>query len=100
MTKIFFERSGGFMGRTVNFEVDLDDLPKDMANTWYDLLDEADFFDLPENLTGKNIPDGFTYHIKVEGKKGEHSVRCGDTSVPDDLRPLLDELSKQARMQR
>lgn len=88
------------MGRTVRFDVDLDDLSEELANTWYELLDEVDFFELPEDLKSKDIPDGFTYQITVDSKKGKHSVRCGDASLPDDLRPLLDELSKQARMKR
>lgn len=88
------------MGRTVRFDVNLDDLSEELANTWHELLDEADFFELPENLKSKDIPDGFTYHITVESTKIKHSVRCSDDTVPEDLRPLLDELSKQARIKR
>ena len=57
------------MGRTVRFDVNLDDLSEELANTWHELLDEADFFELPENLKSKDIPDGFTYHITVESTK-------------------------------
>ena len=31
MTKILFERTGGFMGRKVSVTIDLDDLPKEQA---------------------------------------------------------------------
>ena len=100
MTKIYFERSGGFMGRKVSLDIDMDDLSDEQAERLGDLLDEADFFELPSDLTGKNIPDAFTYLISVEFKEKQHSVRVSDTTAPKELVPLLEELSRQARMQR
>jgi hypothetical protein len=100
MTKIFFERTGGFMGRKVSTTIDLDDLPDKQAEFLGELLDEADFFELPADLTKPAVPDAFTYNITVSSEERQHSVRCSDTTAPDDLRPLLEELSKQARMQR
>lgn len=100
MTKIFFERTGGFMGRKVSASIDLDNLPDEQAKLLDELLDEADFFDLPADLTKPTMPDAFTYNITVSTNKGKHTVRCSDSTAPDDLRPLLDELSRQARMQR
>ena len=100
MTKIFFERSGGFMGRTVNATIDLDNLPDDLAEALEELLDEADFFELPADLTRPPMPDAFTYTITVSKESRQHSVRVSDATAPDDLRPLLEELNKQARMQR
>lgn len=100
MTKILFERTGGFMGRKVSASIDLDDLPDEKAQMLDDMLDKADFFELPTDLTQPAIPDGFTYNITVSSEERQHSVRCGDASVPDELRPLLEELSRQARMQR
>lgn len=100
MTKIFFERTGGFMGRKVSASIDLDDLPDEQAELLEELLDETDFFELPADLTKSTMPDAFTYNITVSTKKGKHTVRCSDSTVPDDLRPLLDELSRQARMER
>ena len=100
MTKIYYERTGGFMGRKVSVTIDLDDLPEDQAELLDDLLDEADFFELPADLTKPSMPDSFTYNITISSEKGQHSVRVSDTTAPDDLRPLLEELSRQARMQR
>ena len=100
MTKIFFERSGGFMGRTVRATIDLENLPDDLAETLEEMLDEADFFELPADLTRPPMPDAFTYTITVDTEAKHHSVRVSDATAPDDLRPLLEELNKQARMQR
>ena len=99
-TKIHFERTGGFMGRKVSATIDLDDLDDDQAEFLGELLDEADFFELPADLTKPAMPDAFTYNITVYSDDEQHSVRCSDTTAPDDLRPLLNELNKQARMQR
>ena len=100
MTKIYFERTGGFMGRKVSVTIDLDNLSDEQAGLLNDLLDEADFFDLPADMTQPAMPDAFTYNITISSEKRQHSVRVGDSTAPDDLRPLLDELSRQARMQR
>jgi len=100
MTKIFFERSGGFMGRTVKATINLEDLPDDMAKTLEEMLDEADFFELPADLTRPPMPDAFTYTITVSTTVRQHSVVVSDATAPDDLRPLLEELNKLARMQR
>lgn len=100
MTKIFFERTGGFMGRKVNVIIETDDLPDDQAELLNDLVNDAGFFELPEDLTKLNMPDAFTYNITISSDERQHSVRVSDATAPDDLRPLLDELSRQARMQR
>jgi hypothetical protein len=46
------------------------------------------------------MPDAFSYNITVTSEERQHSVLVTDSTAPDDLRPLLDELSNQARMQR
>jgi len=100
MAKIVFERTGGFMGRKVSVTIDLDDLPEEQAEALGELLDDADFFELPADLTKPVMPDAFTYNITVFSDESQHSVRVSDATAPDDLRPLLEELSRQARMQR
>jgi hypothetical protein len=100
MTKIFFERSGGFMGRKATATIDLEELSEDQSEALEEMLDKADFFELPADLTRPPMPDAFTYTITVTTEVRRHSVRVSDTTAPDDLRPLLEELNKQARMQR
>ena len=95
--RISYERSGGFMGRKLNFSVDLDELPTDQAEILKRLLEKADFFNLPENLISRRVPDEFTYIITVETATQSHMVRVSDTSMTDPLRSLLDELSKRTR---
>ena len=98
--QIIFDRSGGFMGIKSSLIVKVDELPPEQAQTLRRLLDEANFFTLPENPTTQPAPDGFQYTITVETDTIAHTVRTSDTSAPDELRPLLQELSQRARSQR
>jgi hypothetical protein len=98
--RIMFERTGGLMGRKASLTLDLEELPRDQSETLSRLVDEAHFFTLPENPPTRPIPDGFQYTITVETDTGKHTVCTGDTTAPDELRPLLQELSQRARLQR
>ncbi len=98
--RIHFERSGGIIGLKSSLVIDLDELPLDQAGTLRLLLDESLFFTLPENPPTHATPDGFQYIITVETKTITHTVRTSDTNAPDVLRPLLQELSQRARLQR
>ena len=98
--KITFERSGGFMGLKSGLTIDLSDLPPDQAETLRRLVDESNFFTLTENPSTRPIPDGFKYTITIETELAKHTVHTSDTTVPDELRPLLQELSQRARPQR
>ena len=98
--RIIFERTGGFMGLKSSLTIDLDDLPLDQAATLRRLLDEAHFFTLTENPPARPNPDGFQYTITAETDTATHTIHTSDTSSPEELRPLLQELSKRARSQR
>ena len=98
--RISFERSGGFMGLKSSLTINLDELPENQAQTLRRLLDEANFFKLSENPPSESVPDGFQYIIIVETDKIVHTVHTIDTTAPDKLRPLLQELSQRARSQR
>lgn len=97
MTKIEFERAGGFMGRKVSLSISLDDLPPDQAQTIGLLLDESDFFNLPENPEKTAMPDSFLYTITVTKDKQKHTIHTSETTAPEKLRPLLLDLSSRAR---
>jgi hypothetical protein len=98
--RIMFERTGGFMGRSVSLTIELDDLPADQAGTLRRIVDEAHFFTLTENPPSSPVPDGFQYTITIETEKVKHTVHTSDISATEELRPLLQELSQRARSQR
>jgi hypothetical protein len=98
--RIKFERTGGFAGIHLTAEIESDDLSEDQRNEVSELLDEADFEDLPEQLAGRMpIPDEFVYAITVEYKQEEYKVLAGESALPADMRPLLEILERIAKKQ-
>ncbi len=93
MTTITFKRSGGFVGTGMKYEVNLNQLPKNDVHSLIRLIQQAEFFNLPENLIVKFNPDEYQYTITVDAGIISHTVRTNDTTMPASLRPLVDELS-------
>ena len=92
MAKIMFERSGGVLGQTIDSTLDLDTLPSSESRHMMNLIQEADFFRIPENLAAPSTADEFLYTITVESGATRHRVRVSDTTMPEALRPLINEL--------
>jgi len=99
--KIYFERTGGFMGQVVSTVVDTDQLPPEEALSLIEKLDESDFFCLPASMDtgakGGSGADRFCYKVTVEAAGAEHTVEASEEDVPDELYPLLNELTQMAR---
>ena len=93
MATITFKRSGGFVGTGMKYELNLDQLPKHNAHSLVRLINQAGFFNIPENLIVKFNPDEYQYTITVDAGITSHTVRTNDTTMPAALRPLVDELS-------
>jgi len=98
--RIVFERTGGFMGRTVTLSIDLGELPDEQAGEIRSLLQEAHFLDFDTDGEPGEGRDDFSYTITVETARVEQTIRVSDAGAPSNLRPLIDELSRLARMQR
>ena len=98
--KIIFERTGGFAGIRLAAEIKMDDLPEDQKREIIELLDETDFDELPEKLSGKMpVPDEFVYSITVNSREKEHRVLSGESSLPNELQPLIGILETIAKRQ-
>jgi hypothetical protein len=96
--RIRYERTGGFTGIRFSADFQPQELPDEQARTLMDLLDEMDFDELPENLTGLSThPDQFTYTITVESIQGEHTIVVGDASASEEMQDLLRLLDRIAR---
>ncbi len=102
--KIYFERSGGFMGRDVSTVVDTNRIPPEEALSLLEKVDESDFFCLPQSPTGGPESllgaDQLCYKVTVEVAGVQHTVETRDQDAPQALQPLLDELGKIARTDR
>jgi hypothetical protein len=93
MASITFKRSGGFVGQGMKYELNLSHLPTDDAKKLIHLIEKAEFFNLPESLITKFMPDEYQYTLTVDVGIKSHTVRTNDTTMPESLRPLVDELS-------
>ena len=96
MVKIMFDRSGGLVGQAIDLTLDLDTVPSNESQYLLHLIQEADFFHLPENFVASSTPDEFLYTLTVEAGAMRHRVRVSDTSMPKSLQPLIYELSTLA----
>lgn len=100
--KIYFERTGGFMGRSVSTVVDTDQLPPEESLSLLEKLDKADFFCLPTTVESgvKGLPgaDRLCYKVTVEAAGVRHTVEASEEDAPEELCPLLDELTRLARL--
>jgi len=92
MTRIAFRRTGGVLGPDVDLTLDFEGLPYKDAQHLEDLVINAHFFNLPENLVALTTSREFQYTVTIQGSTDKHTVHLSDTSAPNSLRDLVDEL--------
>lgn len=97
MTKINFKRTGGFMGREMESDIDLNELPDDESQELQNLILATNFFNIPQNLIEPSRHDEYEYTITVDAGNSHHTVHTSDSSAPESLRPLLEKLSAIAK---
>jgi hypothetical protein len=97
--RLFFERTGGFAGVKLQRSFDSDDLPPGDARRLGALLRQARFFDLPPELKSSSLPgpDRFHYKLTIENETGIRTVEASEASVPTEMRPLIDWLTRFGR---
>ena len=87
---IRLERSGGFAGMRKSYAIDTESLPQEEAGKLHELVNAADFFNLPAKFPApKRGADYFQYRMTVEMEGKKHTVDVSDPEVPDKLRPLI-----------
>lgn len=97
MTMINYRRTGGTMGREVALDLDLDTIPGDAAQRLHGLLTTSGFFEVPDAANLMTRPDEYEYTITVVAGNSMHTLRVTDSTMPESLRPLVDELTELAR---
>ena len=100
MTKINFKRSGGVLGREMEADIDLNQLPDTDSQYIMQLLTETNFFKIPQNLIEVAAPDEYQYTITVEAGNTNHTIHATDATASESLRPLLEKLSALAKEER
>ena len=97
MTKISFKRTGGFMGREIDTDLDLNEMPDEEAQELQRLILDAKFFNIPQNLIEPSQHDEYEYIVTVDAGNSNHTVHTSDTNAPQSMRPLLAKLSALAK---
>ena len=93
--QVTVERTGGFTGIPLTKTVDSATLSHQEAVRLHQMMDAADFFELPSTIPSTPQPDRFQYRITVEQEGKQHSVTVGEAAVPVNLKPLLNWLMAQ-----
>ena len=81
--------------------VDEKDLAPDEAQKLRQLVEEADFFNLPGKIMSRSPqPDRFQYELRLEEKGRQHTVTMSEETMPAKLKPLVNWLMEKARQAR
>jgi hypothetical protein len=97
MTKIHFKKTGGLMGREVESDIDLNEMPDNEAQDIQRMIMDANFFSTPQNLIDPAKHDEYEYTVTVDAGNSHHTVHTSDSSAPESLRPLLERLATLAK---
>ncbi len=100
--RIDFECSGGYAGLQLEYHVDTDELPQELAEKLLSLVERAAVFDLqPEKVAPEipDIPDVLSYRLTLHEGDRMISLSLNDITAPDSLRPLLSFLHELALKQ-
>ena len=96
--QIHFERSGGFAGMRVTATINTDTLSPDDAQKLHEMMDAADFFNLPSVIRAPTrAADSFQYKVTVTDHGQQHTVETGESAASVELRSLLRQLTILAR---
>ena len=85
------------MGREINTDLDLNEMPEDEAQELQRLILDSNFFNIPQNLIEPSQHDEYEYTVTVDAGNSHHTVQTSDTSAPESLRPLLEKLATLAK---
>ena len=94
MTMIQFKRTGGSMDREMAMDFDLSSMPGSVSQRLQNILAGSNFFDVPVVNDLRTGPDEYRYDITVVAGNSIHTVHVSDTSMPESLRPLVEELTE------
>ena len=97
MTMINFKRTGGGMDKDLAMDFDLNNMPADESRRLHNLLNESRFFEVPVVNDLRTGPDEYEYMITVIAGNSIHTIHVSDTSMPQSLRPLVEDLTEIAK---
>jgi hypothetical protein len=102
--RVTFQTEGGIAympGLAKPVEIDTNVMSAEDADALCNLIDEADFFELPPvaSVLSKGAADHQTYTITIDDGERHHTVQLTEP-VPEELRPLVSKLRATAKAMR
>jgi hypothetical protein len=89
--QISLERTGGFAGLSRTTTVDTANISEEKAKQLPQILETADFFNLPTYIAGNTSqPDRFYYRFTIENNGQSHTVSVGEAAINGSLKSLLE----------
>jgi hypothetical protein len=89
--RISLERTGGFAGLSRTTTVDTTNISEEKAKQLPQILETADFFNLPTYIAGNTSqPDRFHYRFTIENNGQSHTVSVGEAAINGSLKSLLE----------
>jgi len=85
------------MGKELTMDFDLNNMPASEAQRLHNMLNESKFFEVPVINDLRASPDEYEYVITVVAGNSIHTVHVSDTSMPQSLRPLVEDLTEIAK---
>ena len=82
------------MGKEMTMNFDLGTMPGSVAQRLDNLLTSSNFFEVPVVNDLITRPDEYQYDITVVAGNSIHTLHVSDHSMPDSLRPLVEELTE------
>ncbi len=92
--RVRFRRSGGFAGVTLPLEPE--ELEPREVGELETLLEGVDLEALSRRPRRSGGPDRFTYELAIERGDRRHEITLPEVEVPEELKPLLQRLTKLA----
>ncbi len=94
-------RTGGFTGIPMRAEVDTHSLDPEDRESLEELVNSANFFDLPEQIQSHGRgADRFNYKITLNKDEQSHTIELSEANMPEDLQALVQQVTLLARSAR
>lgn len=78
-------------------DFDLNNMPASESRRLHNMLNESKFFEVPMLNDLRASPDEYEYMITVIAGNSIHTVHVSDTSMPESLRPFIEDLTEIAK---
>lgn len=85
------------MGQEMAADFNLNEMPDDISQHLHNMITASNFFETPALNEEFSGPDEFEYTVTVEAANSTHTVRTTDSSMPESLRPLIEDLTELAK---